>query len=168
MQLIGLYCIITLKGTVQKNNEIRWHFLTQNIEDIMLLKTWHPTHFRSVFFPFARVSFISHLTANFITLKARVGYTDKELRRSFSTRKAQITGITYKHAHLRTLHTRKYVTIIDSKHNVVKKCYTYRSEKGICAKPLHPFVAVFSWISEVRCPWGNSRMSAGTKKICIT
>ena len=90
---------------------MRWHFLTQNIEHILLLKTGHPMHFHSVFFFLARVSFLSHLTPNFITLAARVGYTDKEIRRGFSTRKAQITRITYTHTHththLRKCHTRK-------------------------------------------------------------
>jgi len=80
-------------------------------------------HIRSVF-SLARVSFMSLLTPNFITLAARVGYTDKEIRRGFSTRKrkAQITRNTYTHLHLRTFHKRKYVTVIYFKHNVTEKC----------------------------------------------
>jgi hypothetical protein len=70
--------------------------------------------------PLAGVSFLSHLTPNFITLAARVGYTDKEIRRGFSTRKAQITRITHTHTYVRFTHVNKLQLFISNK--TVQKC----------------------------------------------
>jgi hypothetical protein len=70
----------------------------------------------------ARVSFISYLTPKFMPLALRVGYTDSEIRKGFSTRKTHTTRFTYTHADLRIFHTRKYVRITYLKHYVTQKC----------------------------------------------